>query len=100
MKAATSLPAVSLQRCALTCLPSSVLWPVPFFVDQEASVSDFDVNTVEVVTNGGLDVDQLMKEAVHRQVDLLKKKKQGKRDTQKVERNVQRLQIQVALGSD
>ena len=99
MKATTSSPAVSLQRCALTCLPSSHLWPVPFFVDQEASVSDFDVDTVEVVTNGNVEVDQLMKEAVQRQVDILKKK-QGKRDQQEVEGDAQLLQIQVALGSD
>lgn len=95
----TSSPAVSLQRCALTCLPSSALWPVPFFVDQDGSVSDFDVDTVQVVTHGNVEVDQLMNEAVQRQVNILKKK-QGKRDEQKIEGNAHQLQIQVALGSD
>ena len=93
----SSPPAVSLQRCALTCLPSSVFWPVPLFVDQQASVSDFDVGTVEVVTNGNVEVDQLVKAAIQRQLEFLKKK-QGKQERE-LEGNAH-LQIEVALGSE
>ena len=78
MRSEEERPAVSLQRCALSCLPSSVLWPEPVFVERQASVSEFDLANVEVVTAGvGDQVGQLLNEAVQRQVGFLEKK-QGK----------------------
>ena len=100
MRSEEERPAVSLQRCALSCLPSSVLWPEPVFVEQQASVSEFDLANVEVVTAGGDDqVDQLLNEAVQRQVAFLEKK-QGKHK-QKTEAGAStQLKILFAVGSN
>ena len=98
MRSEEERPAVSLQRCALSCLPSSVLWPEPVFVEQQASVSEFDLANVEVVTAGGDDqVDQLLNEAVQRQVRFLEKKQGNQKSSAE---SSTKLQILFAIGSN